>query len=60
MAKEREGKKSDKPRIISLEAEEENGGGAVPVLLIGEYRLTGFSEQQVEAALAQTKKSPTD
>ncbi|MCK4834031.1 MAG: hypothetical protein KAT12_04610 [Gammaproteobacteria bacterium] len=39
---------------------EENGGGAVPVLLIGEYRLTGFSEQQVEAALAQTKKSPTD
>lgn len=30
---------------------EENGGGAVPILLIGDYRLSGFSEQQIEAAL---------
>ena len=30
----------------------ENGGGAVPILLIGEYQLSGFSEQQIEAALA--------
>ncbi len=34
----------------------ENGSGAVPILLIGEYRLTGFSEQQVEAALATLKE----
>lgn len=27
------------------------GGGAVPILLIGEYKLSGFSEQQVETAL---------
>ncbi|NOQ87643.1 MAG: hypothetical protein GQ550_01860 [Gammaproteobacteria bacterium] len=36
----------------------ENGGGAVPVLLIGEYQLSGFSEQQVEAALALLKNNP--
>lgn len=30
---------------------EENGGGAVPILLIGKYRLSGFSEQQIESAL---------
>jgi glutaredoxin len=30
---------------------EEQGGGAVPILLIGEYQLNGFSEQQVETAL---------
>lgn len=27
------------------------GSGAVPILLIGEYQLNGFSEQQIEAAL---------
>lgn len=35
---------------------EEHGGGAVPILLIGEYRLSGFSKQQIEAALATIKK----
>jgi glutaredoxin len=35
---------------------QENGGGAVPILLIGEYQLSGFSEQQIEAALALLKK----
>jgi len=35
----------------------ENGGGAVPILLIGEYRLSGFSEQQIEAALALLENS---
>ena len=30
---------------------EENGGGAVPILLIGKYRLSGFSEKQIESAL---------
>ena len=33
-----------------------NGGGAVPILLIGEYQLSGFSEQQIEAALALLEK----
>jgi glutaredoxin len=31
---------------------EESGGGAVPVLFIGEYTLSGFNERQIEAALA--------
>ena len=39
---------------------QENGGGAVPILLIGEYQLSGFSEQQIEAALALLEKSPTN
>lgn len=30
---------------------QENGSGPVPILLIGEYRLSGFHEQQVQAAL---------
>ena len=35
---------------------QESGGGAVPVLFIGEYQLSGFSEQQIEAALALLNK----
>lgn len=35
---------------------EENGAGAVPILLIGKYRLSGFSEQQIESALALVKE----
>lgn len=35
----------------------ENGGGAVPILLIGEYRLNGYSEQQIETALTALNKS---
>jgi glutaredoxin len=30
---------------------EKHGGGAVPILLIGKYRLSGFNEQQIETAL---------
>ena len=30
---------------------EKHGAGAVPILLIGKYRLSGFNEQQIEAAL---------
>ena len=30
---------------------EKHGGGAVPILLIGKYRLSGSNEQQIEAAL---------
>ena len=33
------------------------GGGAVPILLIGEYKLSGFSEQQVETALNLLKNT---
>jgi len=29
----------------------EHGGGAIPILLIGEYQLNGFSEQQIETVL---------
>jgi len=32
-----------------------NGAGAVPILLVGEYQLNGFSEQQLEAALNTLK-----
>ena len=39
---------------------EQNGSGAVPVLFIGEYRLSGFSEQQIEAALALLKNNTID
>ena len=31
---------------------EQSGGGAVPVLFIGEHTLSGFNERQIEAALA--------
>jgi glutaredoxin len=37
---------------IGKQLYEEHGGGAVPILLIGEYQLSGFSEQQVETALS--------
>lgn len=30
---------------------QQHGGGAIPILLIGEYQLNGFSEQQIEATL---------
>jgi len=33
-----------------------HGSGAVPIILIGEYQLSGFSERQIEAALAATKE----
>jgi len=34
---------------------EKHGGGAVPILLIGQYQLSGFSERQIEAALDTLK-----
>ncbi len=30
---------------------QQHGGGAVPILLIGQHRLKGYSQQQVDAAL---------
>jgi glutaredoxin len=37
---------------------EENGGGAVPILLIGKYRLQGFNQQQITEAIALLDKTP--
>ena len=36
---------------------EENGGGAIPILLIDKYRLQGFSKRQIETALATLDKT---
>ena len=33
----------------------EHGSGAVPIMLIGKYQLNGFSERQIETALAVLK-----
>ena len=33
----------------------EHGSGAVPIMLIGKYQLNGFSERQIETALAELK-----
>lgn len=35
---------------------EKHGGGAVPILLIGKHKLSGYSEQQIEQALALLNK----
>lgn len=35
---------------------EKHGGGAVPILLIGKHKLSGYSEQQIERALALLDK----
>jgi len=39
---------------------QEHGGGAVPILLIGQYQLNGFSEQRVESALTLLNKDSSD
>ena len=36
----------------------EHGGGAIPLLLIGQHQLTGFDEQRIEYALNLLKKAP--
>ena len=41
---------------IGKQLYQQHGGGAVPILLIGKYQLTGFSERQVETALNQLNK----
>jgi len=35
---------------------EKHGAGAVPIMLIGDYQLSGFNQQQIEAAIAATKE----
>lgn len=45
---------------IGRQLYEENGGGAVPILLIGKYRLQGFSEQQIKQALALLNESTSN
>lgn len=34
---------------------QEHGAGAVPILLIGKYQLSGFNQQQIEMALSLLK-----
>lgn len=36
---------------------EKHGGGAIPIMLIGDYQLNGFSKRQIEAAIAASKKN---
>ena len=43
--------------IIGKRLYEENGGGAVPIMLIGEYRLQGFDQQQIEEAISLLNKT---
>ncbi len=42
---------------IGKQLYQKHGAGAVPILLIGEYQLNGFSESQVETALNLLNKS---
>jgi glutaredoxin len=44
---------------IGKQLYEEHGSGAVPILLIGQYQLNGFSERQVEMALTSLKQKQT-
>jgi len=39
---------------------QQHGGGAVPILLIGQHRLKGYSQEQVEAALDILHSSTAD
>ena len=43
--------------IVGKRLYEENGGGAVPIMLIGEYRLQGFDQQQIEEAISLLNKT---
>jgi glutaredoxin len=42
---------------IGKQLYQKHGAGGVPILLIGEYQLNGFSEQQVETALTLLKEN---
>jgi glutaredoxin len=42
-----------------IELYEKTGGGAIPVMMIGEHVLKGFSEQQIEAALTLLRQNNT-
>jgi len=44
---------------IGKQLYQKHGAGPIPVLLIGKYRLNGFSEQQIETALSLLKENPT-
>ena len=43
--------------IIGKRLYEENGGGNVPIILIGEHRLRGFNQQQIEEAINLLNKT---
>jgi len=44
--------------VIGKQLYEENGSGAVPIFLIGNYRLQGFNPRQIERAIANLEKTP--
>lgn len=39
---------------------EEHGSGAVPILLIGQYQLNGYSQRQIDTALSLLQKERHD
>jgi glutaredoxin len=43
--------------VIGKKLYKEHGSGAVPMMLIGQYQINGYSEQQIEYALALLNKT---
>jgi len=37
---------------------EKHGGGAIPIMLIGKYQLSGFDRHQIETAIAANNRKP--
>ncbi len=44
---------------IGKQLYQQHGAGAIPIILIGKYQLSGFSEQRIESALSLSKKNST-
>ena len=43
--------------VIGKKLYKEHGSGAVPMMLIGQYQINGYSEQQIEYAIALLNKT---
>jgi len=43
--------------VIGKQLYEEHGSGSVPMMLIGQYQINGYSEQQIEYALSLLEKA---
>jgi len=46
--------------VIGKKLYEEHGSGSVPMMLIGQYQINGYSEQQIEYALALLEREEND
>lgn len=46
--------------VIGKRLYQEHGAGAVPIMLIGNYQLSGFNKQQIETALDLLKNKQND